>query len=149
MTRRPLHALFLALALTFSWSHAQADDARNSSLEIEGAYAKPSLKGVEVGVAFATISNQSKVEQKLVRVSGSVSKTIEIHTHEMKGGMMSMRQISELPIPPQGRVELKPGSYHLMLIGLKRPLEVGDSFELELHFADGRSRTKTFAVKEN
>ena len=40
-------------------------------------------------------------------------------------GMMMMEPVAKVEVAPGARVELKPGSYHLMLIGLKRALDAG------------------------
>ena len=39
-----------------------------------------------------------------------------------------------LPVAANGSVELKPGSYHIMLIGLKKPLKAGETIPLTLDF---------------
>ena len=50
-------------------------------------------------------------------------------------GVMEMREITGgLPVPASGSVELKPGSYHVMLIGLKKPLKAGETIALTLDF---------------
>jgi ABC-type nitrate/sulfonate/bicarbonate transport system permease component len=49
-------------------------------------------------------------------------------------GMMMMERIPKIALPPRGRVELKPGGYHLMLMGLKRALSPGQSVTLTLVF---------------
>jgi copper(I)-binding protein len=44
-------------------------------------------------------------------------------------------------------VSLKPGGYHIMLMGLSAPLKEGDSFPLSLTFAHAGSTTVTVKVK--
>jgi copper(I)-binding protein len=48
------------------------------------------------------------------------------------GGMMGMQPVSRVEIPAGGKLELKPGSYHIMLIGLNQELKVGDKFDMTL-----------------
>ena len=50
------------------------------------------------------------------------------------GSVMGMRQIERLEIPAGGTVELKPGGYHIMLIGLTRELVVGEKIDITLKF---------------
>jgi copper(I)-binding protein len=52
----------------------------------------------------------------------------------MEGNVMKMRQIDRLALPAGKTVQLSPGGYHLMLLGLKAPLKAGDSFPLTLKF---------------
>jgi copper(I)-binding protein len=52
----------------------------------------------------------------------------------MEGDVMRMRQVDAIDVPAGQAVELKPGSFHLMLMGLKAPLKAGDRFPLTLKF---------------
>jgi hypothetical protein len=53
----------------------------------------------------------------------------------MEGDVMRMQMLVEgLEIPARDEVVLEPGGYHVMLIGVKQDLEVGDTFELTLAF---------------
>ena len=67
---------------------------------------------------------------------------------QMGGGAMVMRQIMSLPLPAGETVELAPGGYHVMLIGLVEPLEVGDSIDVTLTMASGAVRTVTAEVRD-
>jgi copper(I)-binding protein len=63
-------------------------------------------------------------------------------------GVMQMRQLADgLPVPAGGSVVLKPGSYHVMLIGLKKPLTAGETFPLTLTFAKAGNISVTVAVQ--
>lgn len=55
-----------------------------------------------------------------------------------------MRHLSGgLPIPSKTAVELSPGRTHVMLSGLKQPLQRGQTFRLTLKFErSGEKRTK-------
>ena len=67
---------------------------------------------------------------------------------QMGGGAMVMRQIMSLPLPAGETVELAPGGYHVMLIGLVNPLEVGDTIDVTLTMASGAVRTVTAEVRD-
>ena len=67
---------------------------------------------------------------------------------QMGGGAMVMRQIMSLPLPAGETVELAPGGYHVMLIGLVDPLEVGETIDVTLTMASGAVRTVTAAVSD-
>jgi hypothetical protein len=49
-------------------------------------------------------------------------------------GTMEMIPQESIALPADGEVELKPGSYHVMLIGLKQDLKAGDEISLTLKF---------------
>ena len=75
---------------------------------------------------------------------------------EMSGGMdgmdgaMTMRELEDgLPLPGGETVSLEPGGYHIMLIDIAEPLEVGDEIELTLDFENAESTTITVEVAES
>ena len=66
---------------------------------------------------------------------------VEIHeTAAAANGMMEMRPLAQgLKIPANGSVELKPGSYHVMVMGLKQDLKTGSNLTLKLAFKSGKT----------
>ena len=68
-------------------------------------------------------------------------KRIELHQHTHKDGMMQMRQVDKIVIPAKSSVELKPGGYHVMLIGLAKKIKKDDLVELNLLFGDDSNLT--------
>ena len=57
-----------------------------------------------------------------------------MHETRNMSGMMMMEKVDKVALPAGARVELKPGAYHLMLIGLKRPLTPGQTVDITLEF---------------
>lgn len=108
-------------------------DVTLGSLNISGLFARASAGKVKAGGAFMTITNKGDAD-KLLSASAAVSEKTELHTHIKDGEVMRMRQVDHIDIPANGKVELKPGSYHVMFIGLKRPLEKGQFVPVELIF---------------
>jgi copper(I)-binding protein len=74
---------------------------------------------------------------------------VEIHKTVIKDGMMQMRHQPQLIIPPKSQVVLKPGSYHLMLMGLKKSLIAGDKVDLTLKFANGEEISIAAPVRKS
>ena len=72
----------------------------------------------------------------------------EIHLMEHKDGRMTMRKTESLTIPAEGKVELKSGGTHLMLIDLRQPLEAGARVELVLRFGDGTQKRLAMPVRK-
>ncbi len=58
-----------------------------------------------------------------------------IHTSEASGGQQVMRMLASLPVAKGETVAMAPGRTHIMLTGLSRRPEVGESFPLQLRFA--------------
>lgn len=91
--------------------------------------------------AYLTLENPSNTPLRLVAAETEVAQRVSIHRdyREHHGGqvVLGMRPLPYLDIPPKGKVEFRPGKYHLMLEGLKRPLRAGEKVTLVLKFQDG------------
>ena len=71
----------------------------------------------------------------LLSASSPAAAKVEIHTMSMDGNVMKMRALDQLELKAGQKMEMKPGNgVHLMLMGLKKPLAVGDKFPLTLNF---------------
>lgn len=97
--------------------------------------------GQTVSGAFMTLVNNSETAYALTSVSFSGASTVEIHETSMNEGMMRMRKVSHIDIPANGSAELKPGSYHIMLIGLEKEMKAGTVETLTLTFSDNSQET--------
>jgi copper(I)-binding protein len=86
------------------------------------------------GAVYMLIENQSNTTDKLVSVSSDVAQFVEVHKTEMQDGVMRMMQVEYIEVPAKGKAELKPGGYHVMLIGLKKDLVAGETINLVLNF---------------
>jgi copper(I)-binding protein len=64
----------------------------------------------------------------VVSAASPVAEKIELHETIRDGAVMRMREVPRLVVSADAPTVLKPGSYHIMLIGLKRPLNRGESF---------------------
>jgi copper(I)-binding protein len=87
------------------------------------------------GAVFMVLVNDGQEADRLVGAKTDVAKVVEIHETKMEGDVMKMQMLPDgLEVPARGEVQLKPGGYHVMLIGLQRNLDVGDTFSVELLF---------------
>jgi copper(I)-binding protein len=85
------------------------------------------------GAIFLRLVNGGKEPDRLIGGRTDVAKVVEIHETVVEGDVMKMKMLTEgLEIQAGGEVLLKPGGYHIMLIGLQRDLQVGDRFTAEL-----------------
>lgn len=122
---------------------ANAVVARNAAEEItvNKPWIRATAPGQTVSGVFMTLVNDSATAHILTAVSFSGASAAEIHETSMADGMMRMRQVSKIDIPANGSVELKPGSYHIMLIGLERDMKAGTVETLTLTFSDESQTT--------
>lgn len=123
------NAAWLCLAL-FAASTAWAQ------VKVDGAWARATVQGQKATGAFMQLT--APLATRLVGVSTPVAGVAEIHEMKMDGGVMKMRAMPALDLPAKQTVELKPGSYHLMLMDLKAPLMKDSSVALTLTFKDAQ-----------
>jgi copper(I)-binding protein len=89
------------------------------------------------GAVYVTLSNSGSQPDALVSASTDVAQTTELHQTTSDGGVMKMRPVKEIPVPAGGKTELKPGGYHIMLMGLKHDLKPGEKVAVTLKFEHG------------
>jgi copper(I)-binding protein len=127
-------------------SGASAGDVKAGEITVEGPWARASAGPVRNGVAFMTLSNAGTTDDKLIAAATDVSKKAELHTHIKEGDIMRMRPVDTIDVPAGGVTQLKPGGFHVMLMGLKAPLKEGETFPLTLTFAKSGEVTVNVTV---
>ena len=103
-------------------------------LEITQAWARATPPGAKNGVAFMVISNHGMSADKLTALNSKASDKTELHNHTNENGIMRMRRVPLIHIPRHSQAVLKPGSYHVMFIGLKTAFKEGDMVMVKLKF---------------
>ncbi|PIE25521.1 MAG: hypothetical protein CSA60_00075 [Neptuniibacter caesariensis] len=119
-----------------------------AEVTVEDAYARAVPPGQMNSASFMVLKNNTAEDIALVSSRSSVAKVVELHNHINENGVMKMRQVAKINVPANGMTLLKPGSYHVMLIGLKQDLIAGENIDLELTFSDGSSQTLTLPIKK-
>lgn len=110
--------------------------AQTGTIRIENPWSRATPPGAANGAVYLTVENASSAEDRLTGASSTFSGRTEIHQMDMANGIMKMRAVANgLAVPAHGSVALKPGGYHVMLIGLKKPLKAGEAVALTLDFA--------------
>jgi copper(I)-binding protein len=90
----------------------------------------------KTGAAYLDIRNSGNAADRLLSASSPAAARVELHSMSMDGGVMRMRELKQgIVVPAQGHLRLAPGGLHLMLVGLKAPLEQGGKVPLTLRFA--------------
>ncbi|MEK7415830.1 MAG: copper chaperone PCu(A)C [Planctomycetota bacterium] len=99
-------------------------------------WARATAEGQQVGAIFCSISNPGTTADKLLRVESATATTVEVHEHiTTKDGLMKMQAVANgIDIPTKGTVTLKPGGYHVMLIGLANRLTKGSTVKATFVF---------------
>ena len=138
----------VGMMLLSACGSADAGHADGEGVEAHDFWARAAMKD-GTGAAYMLLHNHGAEDDALVGVSSDVAAAVEIHLSKMKDdGTMEMIQQESVALPADGEVELKPGSYHIMFIGLTRDLNVGDEITLTLSFEHAEDITLTIPVKD-
>ena len=109
-------------------------------IEVQGAWARATVAGQNMGGAFVNLTADQ--DAVLVGASSPVSEKVELHTMKMEGEKMVMAQVPNIPLPANTKVELKPGSLHIMFMSLKAPLKEGDTVALKLEIQNKAGKSE-------
>lgn len=123
--RNIIKTVLLASAMSFGI-------AAWAQVEVADVWVRGTAAGQKATGAFMKLT--SPEGGKLVGVSSPVAGITEIHEMKMDGDIMKMRAIPSLDVPKGKTVELKPGSYHVMLMDLKKEIKKGEPVSLTLKF---------------
>lgn len=105
-------------------------------LAVESAWARPAAQGDNSAVYFE-IRNPGESD-RLLRAESEAAQQVMLHRTVIdEAGTASMEMQAEVEIPAGEAIVFEPGGLHVMLIGLRRTLEVGDRLMLTLRFERG------------
>jgi periplasmic copper chaperone A len=97
--------------------------------------AAPSLTSAsKTGAVYLSIMNMGKDNDQLIGISTPVAESAMLHKSKDDNGVMKMEMLDQLDIPAGTTIDILPGKMHIMLLGLKSQLKLGDHVPLELVF---------------
>ena len=128
-----------AAALVFSAAAASAQ------VTVKDAWVRATVPQQQATGAFMQL--QDPQGSKLVSASSPVTPVVELHEMVMENDVMKMRQIPAIELPAGKPLELKPGSYHVMLMSLKQQIKEGETVPLTLVFEGADGKRQSVEVK--
>ena len=144
---RGVAALFAFSSLQVLANPVHAADYKVGSIQISQPWARATPKGASSGAAYMTVSNSGAAAQRLSCVSSDAAAECQIHEMTMDGGVMKMRPLQGgLEVKPGESVTLKPGGFHVMLVGLKQPLQPGQSLDATFKVEGGDAVKVQFPI---
>ena len=117
---------------------------QTASVEITAIWARATPGGAENGAAYLTALSPNG--DRLIGATTPAAARTELHEATMEGGVMRMREVPAIDLPPGQAVTLKPGGLHIMMMGLKQPLQQGQSVPLTLTFEKAGPREVSAGV---
>ncbi|RNF35148.1 copper chaperone PCu(A)C [Paracoccus methylarcula] len=121
--------VFAAMAVLMPYA-ASAHDG----MAVKDAYARGA--NPKSGAAFMLLENHRKVDCTLQDVASDAAERVLLHTSEETDGIMKMQSVEGITIPAEGEYLMQRGGDHVMMMGLKAPLEDGQTVKLTLDFGD-------------
>ncbi|HZD54178.1 MAG TPA: copper chaperone PCu(A)C [Woeseiaceae bacterium] len=131
-----LFALLVAVAGSLSYPAGGAD-AEGGGIRIKQAWARASIGTSRPAAAYVIIENGTDRPVTLTGVSSLLAGHAAVHKTLKQGSVMKMLPAEAIEIPPGGRLEMKPGGSHIMLMHLTRAIDEGTTLPLTLNFSDG------------
>lgn len=115
--------------------------AAQAQVTVKDAWVRATVAQQKATGAFMQL--QSAQDAKLISAQSPVAGVVEVHEMRMDGGVMKMRAVPKLALPAGKAVDLKPGSYHVMLMDLKGQVKDGDTVPVTLvvEGQDGKRQT--------
>ena len=125
--QRIFAAVFMGLMML---SPAMASDLMFGMLQF-----RATIGSMPSSAGYLSITNHGAMDDRLLAAESSLSRKTELHTMEVTNGVMKMRQIDGgIAIPAGKTIQLAPGGFHVMLIGLKAPLNANKNYQVTLVF---------------
>lgn len=126
--------------------HTHAGHQMDKGIVVSSARVLPPFPGRDTAAGYMSITNHSKSDDKLVSVTSPISGAVEIHNHIEEDGVMKMRQVEGISLKAGETVELKPGSFHLMMFKAELPEDQKD-VSLTLNYQNAPSVTMIVPVE--
>lgn len=120
----------------------------HAAIDVNDAYARATPPNATTSAVFATIENTGDEDRVIVEAASQASSVVELHDVIMDGDVMKMRQVKSITVPANGQTILKPGSLHIMLLDVEKPMKEGETINVELTFANGEVQVLTVPVKK-
>ena len=122
---------FFVFVLAFVFLLSGCAAPATEGVEVRDAWARPAAQGGNGAIYFVIRSSSS---DELVGATSDVAAAVEMHESKMNGDVMEMRQLTSLSLKAGEEAVFEPGGLHMMLVGLKQELKVGDEIQITLHF---------------
>ena len=96
---------------------------------------RATIGSIPSSAGYLSITNYGAMADRLLAVESSLARKTELHTMDVTNGVMKMRQIDGgIAIPAGKTIQLAPGGFHVMLIGLTVPLNADENYQVTLVF---------------
>ncbi len=123
---------------------------KNNDLVIHGSYTFETYDGQENIAVYMSFFNNSDEDIKIDSFSSDISPRIEMHDIKLTNDIAKMIMMKEVVVKRKSQLYLQPGGKHLMFFGIKKKLNDGDSFDIQVNLKNGTIyNVKTMVLNKN
>ena len=123
---------------------------KNNDLVIHGSYTFETYDGQENIAVYMSFFNNSDEDIKIDSFSSDISPRIEMHDIKLTNDIAKMIMMKEVIVKRKSQLYLQPGGKHLMFFGIKKKLNDGDSFDIQVNLKNGAiHNVKTMVLNKN
>lgn len=138
--------LALVAAVMLAAAPAAAHEVKKGAITIEHPLVRASLGRAPNTAGYFVIRNSGPAADRLVGASCACAGRVELHAHAVSNGVASMRPVTSVTAPAGGSAVFAPQGLHLMIMGVRKPLEAGTMVDLTLRFERAGAVTVPFFV---
>jgi periplasmic copper chaperone A len=128
--------MLLLMSLGAAQAQSPAPVYQLGRIQVTRLQAPPTPPTAGVAAVYLWIANSGTEADALIGISSPIAAQAQMHSSTVAQGVMQMRPVEALQLPPGMTIKVEPGALHIMLLGLKQPLESGAAFPLTLEFRD-------------
>src|SRR5690606_13871783 len=110
----------LALA-AFAIGPESAAREQAGSIVIDDPWVATTNPGATVAAGYVTLRNTGARADRLLSATSSRAERVELHEMNVTDGVMRMRPVAGIDIPPGGTATLTPGGLHIMFLDIDAP----------------------------
>lgn len=129
---------------------SSSDKLTVAPILVSGQWARTSPMATDMGAAYMNITSAEDDELVGAKADMSIAMMTEVHEMVMgDDGAMKMQEVESIALTAGTPLELKPGGYHVMLMGLTKPLATGSTISVTLTFAKAGDVVVEVPVRED
>lgn len=117
------------------------------SLVVSDAWIREAPPGAHMLAGYAQLHNSGDTALQIVAVESDAFADASLHETVVSGGVSRMRALKDIELVPGASVAFEPGGRHIMLMGPKQPIALGDAIEITFVLSDGSRQSVVFKVR--
>jgi len=150
MSFKSISIFFNFLIFIFITSPSTASSIKFNGLVLSNFWIKETIGNHKITSGYLTIENKNNFDERLESVSSEISEKTQLHNIVVKNDIMKMENLNNgIVIRAKSKLSLKPGSYHIMFMKLRKPLKITKKYKVILNFKNAGSVTLEMPVHKN